>query len=314
LRAEGSRLRSSTLSSLAEHLHGDPFVKIKKLIQNLIERLLTESKQEATKKGFCDTELGKAYKERETRFSAVRVLGAQIGELKAARDKLEDDIEQLTSDLKQLNADLEEAAKLRKEENSENSETLETAKGGLKAVTKAIEILKEFYKKSAKAALIQTAASPVDEDTEGPNFGGSYKGNQEKSKGIVGMLEVIQSDFDRTIRHTTQAEREAAAEFVEFERTSKADIGGKETKKELNEQELNSMKHALKKKMENLKDEQGLLDDVLKSVEELKPTCLDSGMSYAERVEKREEEIEALKRALCMLDPERVEDECKQLA
>ena len=30
-------------------------------------------------------------------------------------------------------------------------------------------------------------------------------------------------------------------------------------------------------------------------LEELKPTCIDTGMSYAERVAKREEEIKALR-------------------
>merc|ERR1719174_2374759 len=56
LRKEGQRLNSLTLMSLAERAAADPFKKVKGLIQKLIERLLTESKNEATKKGFCDTE------------------------------------------------------------------------------------------------------------------------------------------------------------------------------------------------------------------------------------------------------------------
>ena len=34
------------------------------------------------------------------------------------------------------------------------------------------------------------------------------------------------------------------------------------------------------------------------------------GMSYAKRVEKREEEMSALKNALCILDTDNVESEC----
>merc|ERR1712137_573978 len=117
------------------------------------------------------------------------------------------------------------------------------SKKGHEAVTKALKILREFYKESAKA-FVQVRASPIDEDTSGPGFSGSYKGNQEQSKGVIGMLEVIQSDFDRTTRHTTQA----AAEFVEFERASKAEIAGMETKTELNEQELEATKKLEKKK------------------------------------------------------------------
>jgi len=310
LQAASSKLRSSTLSSVADSVSKDPFVKIKKLIQNLIQRLLDEAKAEATKNGFCNTELGKAYKERDTRFANVRVLNAEIGELLSKKESLEDENDQLSAELKQLSSDLEEATKLREEEHDENKETVKTAKGGLEAVTDALKILKDFYAKAKKAALTQTSASPIDEDTDGPGFSGSYKGNQNRAGGVVGMLEVIQSDFDRTVRHTTQEEKDAAAEFVEFERTAKSDIAGKETKHELNEQELRAIETALEKKDEDLHDEMGVLDDVLKSVEELKPMCLDSGMSYSERRQKREEEIDALKSALCILDTDGVESEC----
>ena len=44
--------------------------------------------------------------------------------------------------------------------------------------------------------------------------------------------------------------------------------------------------------------------------EDLKPECVDTGMSAAEKKAKREEEIDALKSALCQLDGEGVEPEC----
>merc|ERR1712014_256355 len=100
----------------------------------------------------------------------------------------------------------------------------------------AIVVLKTFYKQAAKATVsfVQVHASPVDEDTQGPGFTGAYKGNQEKSTGIIGLLEVIESDFERTIATTTEAEKTAAADFVEFDRQARADIASMETKIELN--------------------------------------------------------------------------------
>jgi hypothetical protein len=69
LMTEGKRIQSLTLTALAERAAGNPFEKIKGLIQKLIERLLTESANEATKKGFCDTELAKSRKDRDFRFT-----------------------------------------------------------------------------------------------------------------------------------------------------------------------------------------------------------------------------------------------------
>jgi len=310
LSSEGRRLGSPVLASLAMRVAADPFVKVKKLIQQLIERLLREATSEATKKGFCDTELGKATKDRDFRFADVKKLNSELAGLEAKQDELEEELESLAKSLKELNEALAEATKLRADEKAENLETIKTGKEGLAAVSEAITILKVFYKQSAKAKVF-LEASPVDEDTSGPGFSGAYKGKQESSKGIIGLLEVIKSDFERTIKTTKAAEKKAAADFVEFDRTSKADIGGKETKTTLNEQDLESTKSSIQEKMKDLKTNMDLLDSALKEIEELKPACIDTGMSYEERVAKREEELAALKKALCLLDGDKVEPECQ---
>jgi len=141
-------------------------------------------------------------------------------------------------------------------------------------------------------------------------FKGSYRGSQEASTGIIGLLEVIKSDFDRTARKTLQAEKKAQAEFVEFDRTSRVDIKSKETQLEIDKEELKSTKSAIDRTVEDMETAQKLLDGAVKTIEELKPMCIDTGMSYKERAAKRDEEIAALKKALCALDPDGVEEDC----
>lgn len=53
-----------------------------------------------------------------------------------------------------------------------------------------------------------------------------------------------------------------------------------------------------------------LLKSALQELEELNPVCVDMTMPYEERVAKRDEEMAALKKALCILDTESVEEEC----
>ena len=56
------------------------------------------------------------------------------------------------------------------------------------------------------------------------------------------LLQVIMSDFQRTLKTTTSEEVKQAAVFVVLDRTSKADIGGKITKSELKRQVLETTK------------------------------------------------------------------------
>jgi len=303
LRQESARLNSDMLSTVANQIMADPFKKIKTLIQGLIERLLEESKNEATKKGFCDTELGKSELDRKNRLADVNQLDSDLSGLEAEDGRLTSEIAELKVSITDLKAALKTADELRDDENVENTKTIKDAKAGAVAVGEALVILQDFYKAGAKASFVQ--ASPIDEDgKQNGGFDANYKGDQDSSRAILGLLEVIKSDFERTDRKTDAAEAEAHAEFITFERTSKSDISAQSTKQTLDEQDLASTKSAITEAYKDMQSTQDLLDSALKNIEELKPTCIDTGMSYKDRVAKREAEMTALEKALCMLDPE----------
>jgi len=313
LATEGKSQNSALLMSLALKVGSDPFKKVKTLIQGLIQRLLTEMADEATHKGFCDTELGKAKTTRDFQKEKTEKLSATLEKLEVAKEQFEEMIVTLTGELKELNAALAEATDLRGKEKESNSQTVKDSKEGLEAIKNAIQILKDFYKGAAKnKSLLQ--ASPIDEADQGvgvdKSVKGAYKGKQDSANGIIGMLEVIQSDFERSVKQTNAAESESHRGFVDFDRTSKTSISSKETGKSQAEADLKSTDIAISEGMKDLEDAQKLLDDSLKEIEELKPACIDTGMSYEERVAAREKEIEALKKALCILDPDGVEESC----
>ena len=233
-------------------------------------------------------------------------------ELKA-RDisELETEISDLTAVFADLDDALFKSTKLRGAEKAENEDTVSKAKAGLEAVNDAYKVLEDFYKKAKKNDVsFAQKASPIDEDAPEAPSGGAYKGNQDKAGGILAMLDVIVSDFERTIRVTESTEKAALREFVEFERTSKTSIASKTSSKEQAEASLKATDNQITEDMDLLGTRQKMLDDTLKELEDLKPTCVDTGMSYEERVQKREEEIDALKKAMCMLDGEGVEPDC----
>jgi hypothetical protein len=92
LKSKSKTLKSETLASLASKLadssSSDPFAKIKKLVQELIERLLQEAADEANHKGWCDKEIGKGKQKRDMKAASIKKLNGEMALNEAKRDKL----------------------------------------------------------------------------------------------------------------------------------------------------------------------------------------------------------------------------------
>jgi hypothetical protein len=307
LSAAAQHLKSGPIALLTMKMAADPFAKVKGLIQGLIERLLKEAANEATHKGWCDTEIGKAEKDREYRHGDMETLNAEITTLRALKAKLEEERDTLTEEILQLENDLNEATEVRNEDKANNKKTLGDAGEGLEALKEAIKVLNDFYRKAGRNKVL-LQASPVDQDMGGEGVDGSakgaYKGNQAQGAGIIGMLETIKSDFERTVKTTEEEEYKASREFAAFSQESKVSISSKSTGLKNTNNELELTNSNLVAALNDLKETQKLLDSSLEQLEKLRPACVDTGMSYEERVARREAEIEALKKALCVLDEE----------
>lgn len=302
LRNASERLHSPTLSNLAMKVQDDPFIKIRSMINKLIDRLLTEANEEAEKKGWCDKELMANELTRKEKTSRVEQLDARSQELTANIAQLSDQIAELSKQVADLSAAMSEASKLREKEKEENTLTIKDATEAQTAVARATAILKDFYAKASTAAsLIQSKQTPAPAIFDSP-----YQGQQAANGGVLGMLEVIQSDFARLETETTSAENQAQAEhdkYIQESTVDKAqktkDIDHKTAKKSSNQAELTSTEADL----EGTKKE---LDSALNYYDKLKPTCVDAGVTYEERVKRREEEIQSLKEALAILNGDEV--------
>merc|ERR1719388_737733 len=169
--------------------------------------------------------------------------------------------------------------------------TIKDAKEAQEAVDQALTILKDFYAK--QGALLQEEQVPEMK---------AYKGMGGAKKGVVGMLEVILSDFARLEAETTADENTAQNEYDQFMSDSKADAKAKHDEEFKKELLKDKKEHELKGKKEDLDGTQAELDAALKYYADLKPQCLEVHVSYEERVAKRKEEIEALKQAYEMLN------------
>merc|ERR1719473_1093651 len=299
LKAAGKRLKSPVLSTLAVKVAEDPFVKIKTMIQELIERLLEEEADEATHKGYCDEEIAKTVKDRDYRLRDIDELNSRLEGLNARTAKLTLTKGELEAAIEELTIDYANQTAARAEESAEHASTVTETKEGLAAVKQAIDILTHFYG-AARYAFPQQPS--VEDDTPDTGFDSNYTGSQGASTGIVGMMEVIKSDFERTISETLMDEEQAKRDFVEFERVTLVSNATKKTALEATDKELAEAALQISSDSEELQTQQALFDTAVKTWEQLLPGCVaDPGMSNAERVEKREAEVAALKDAYCIL-------------
>lgn len=292
------------MALFVQQLAADPFAKVKTLLQKLIERLLSEKEGEATHKGWCDTEIRTAETDRDFRHAETKSLTASIKVLEARKVSLEDEISTLQTDISTLNTEHTTAATTRADEKEENKDTLEAAQAGHEALTRALAILKDFYRTAGRASLVQETQSPVDADlaAAGGVHRGAYKGSQDTAGGIIGMLETINSDFERTLKETTAAENQASRDFTKYSKETKASIAAKTRGEEHATADLAMNNGDLKAQLLDLEQNQEMLDQALRSLTALRPACVDTGMSWDERVAAREAEIAALKNAMCVLD------------
>merc|ERR1719407_152074 len=303
LNNKGKELKSTLLTSLATKIAADPFAKIKKLIQELIERLLTEAANEANQKGWCDKAMADAKQKRDYAEDEIESLNAKMAKLEALSDKLGEEISNLQDETKELNGNVAAAETNRSEEKAENANTVTEAKAGLDAVKMAIDILDKFYKTSAKATVdLSLAQGPLDDAPDaGFDNGEAYKGAGAESGGIIGMMEVIQSDFERTISETKKAEKIAEQEHLEFMTETGKSLAEKNMAKKEKTRLLDETDNNFDDAQDELNAQTKILVTSIKELIELKAACVDTGMSYADRVAMREQEIASLKKALCIL-------------
>merc|ERR1719428_998582 len=276
----GSRL----LSLMAVRVSADPFKKVSKMIKDMITKLMEEANEEAEHKGFCDTEMAANKNTRDQKSSKVEELTASISQMTAEAELLTSEAAGLTDEVLASDMAVSEASALRSSESAKNKQTIADAVAAKEAVQAATKVLKDFY--GGAASPIQTGATTKAKD----------------AGGILGMLEVILSDFERLESETSNDEEAGASSHEKFlieSSKSKAVMNADIKHKKNTVQKLTSETAEAKKELKITQEE---LDAALEYFEKLKPSCVAAGESYEERVARRKAEIESLEDALKILE------------
>jgi len=284
LKGKAHQLNSRVLSALVARVGADPFKKVRKMIKDMIVKLEEEAAAEAEQKGWCDQELSSNEQTRKEKTETIEELYAEIDELNASIAQLTEEITELIAAITALDKAVREATTIRAAEKTKNTQTIADAKEAQEAVAQALTVLKEFYAKAGDSTAVQS----------------------EESGGVVGMLEVIESDFARLEADTTSAEETAQKEYDEFMADSETDKTQKQRDIEHKTKKKQDKSQRLEECNKDLEGTKTELDAAMAYYDKLKPDCIDSGNSYEERVAAREAEIASLQEALKILSGESV--------
>mmetsp|Transcript_15085 Transcript_15085/g.33944 ORF Transcript_15085/g.33944 Transcript_15085/m.33944 type:complete len:698 (-) Transcript_15085:39-2132(-) len=291
---------SAALSQLAEHIGAvmkyastigeDPFAKVKDLISEMIERLEKEASAEAAHKAYCDEETKKTDAKKEELTSDVDSLTAKIDKATATAAKLRGEVAELQKELAALTKLQAEMDTARADEKAAYADYKVDLEAGVSGVTEAIRILSEYYGKE-EPALVQ--------QPEMPDF---FKPAAGAGGSIVEILEVIESDFTKSLAEATLTEESAQTGYDKMTQENKITKVTKEQDVKYKSQEAAGLDKAV---AEHSTDREGLqteLSAVLEYSEKLVDECVAKPETYEDRKARRAAEINGLKEALTYLE------------
>jgi len=260
----------------------DPFGKVKGLISDMLKKLEEDGAADATHKAYCDKEMSESKQKKIEKHAEVEHLSTKIDQQSSASAKLKEEVATLQKELAALASTRAEMDKLRHEEKALYTTNRAESEQGLEGVKLALKVLRDYYARS-------------DQD---------HSAAEGTSSGVIGMLEVVESDFSKGLAEMIAVEEQSAAEY-------QMEIVKNDVLKKMKEQDVKYKTKEYvgldKSVTEHTSDREGAqdeLDAVMEYLKKLDDMCVAKPESYSDRAARREAEIGGLREALSILESE----------
>jgi len=293
LRGLAKEQRSAALAQLAARIASvagsrarageDPFGKVKGLIADMIERLEADAEADASHKAYCDKEMAETHAKKEDKSTEIEKLSTKIDQLSSRSSQLTADVAALQKALSELTKAQAEMDRLRQQEKDDYSKAKADMEQGLQGVKLALKVLRDYY--GGDAAKAHAAAAGA---------GG----------GIIGLLEVVESDFEEGLVEMTTTEESAAAAHKTETKENEIEKASKEQDVKYKSKEAAGLDKVVAETSSDRSSVQEELDAVLASLKALNSECVAKAETYEERKARRDAEIAGLKEALSVLESE----------
>jgi len=279
----------------------DPFAKVKVLITDMIAKLEQDAQSESSHKAYCDKEMAGTKEKLEDLTGSIDSLSAKIDKKAALSAKLKGEVQELQSELAQVQKSQAEMTNVRSSEKKAFLAKKTDLEQGLDGVRTALKVLREYYANDSAASFVQQPAAP------------EYHNKASGSgSGIIGMLEVIESDFGRSLAQATTDEDSSEMEYEKTSQINKVTKATKEQDAKYKSKEAIALDKSVTELSSDRTSSQSELDAVMEYKGTIISACVAKPETYEERKGRREAEVAGLKDALQILNGETVLIQKKQ--
>lgn len=262
----------------------DPFGKVKGLIADMIERLESEAQADATHKAYCDKEMSETSAKEEDKTDEIHKLSTKIDQMTSRSEQLKAEVASLQKSLAELAAADQEMDKIRTAEKEAFKKNHADMDQGLEGVKIALKVLRDYYGKEDK----------------------SHDAAEGAGSSIIGLLEVVESDFSKGLAEMTATEEAAQGTYDKENKDNEIEKTTKEQDVKYKTKEATGLDKAVAETSSDRSSVQSELDAVLAYMKTLKKECVAQAETFEERKARFESELAGLKEALMTLENEAV--------
>jgi len=259
----------------------------------MISKLEQTAGSEATEKAYCDDEMAKTELKKGELEATTAKLTTKLDQAAARSAQLKSEVKELQGELATMAKEQASAEQWRRDEHSTYVASKADLELGLNGVRKALGVLQDYYAKGS--ALLQQDQPAM------PEMHGAASG---AGNSIIGILQVVESDFADNLAKT---EEEEASSLEAFEKDTQ-EFKISKTKKDQDVKYKTQEFTGLDKSISELSSDRETTDTELAAVNEyyskLKDRCIAKPETYESRKARREAEISGLKEALRILESE----------
>eukprot|EP00931_Biecheleriopsis_adriatica_P030466 TRINITY_DN17965_c0_g1_i2.p1 TRINITY_DN17965_c0_g1~~TRINITY_DN17965_c0_g1_i2.p1 ORF type:complete len:401 (-),score=121.21 TRINITY_DN17965_c0_g1_i2:39-1241(-) len=255
---------------------GDPFKKVRGLIEGMIDHLQAEARAEAEHQTFCQREMGVTGTKIEDRQEDVGKLTAKLDKAKSDMARMASEVAQLRKELVELAETQLEMDRVRKEEKALYDKEFKDNNDGMEAVKMAMQELRTFYAKMGDAS--------------------------GRGKRVVSMLEYTTSDMHKRITMLKAKEKESVDAYKKITDDNEIVRATKQQTVDHLTKEITDLQKAIGELSADHAATKEELDALNDYMEKLKDQCIAKPEPYEVRRDRRNNEIKGLKNALAALD------------